>query len=76
MKKRIIVSVFLFVLGFSVLDANAQPIPGNTGGHGTQGNQPGGAPLDGGLFLILLMAAGYGGRYLYAAREKSKEESL
>ncbi|MFZ4414544.1 MAG: hypothetical protein ACOYOV_15785, partial [Bacteroidales bacterium] len=60
MKKKILASVIFLILCFSVLQTNAQPTPGTIGGHGTNQNQPGGAPLDGGFTLILLMAAGYG----------------
>ncbi|MEI6695447.1 MAG: hypothetical protein WCO13_05205 [Bacteroidota bacterium] len=77
--KTIIFAVCLTVFFVLTPQLFAQPIPpsgAGIGGHGTSGNQPAGAPLDGGFTLILLMAAGYGGRMLIKAREKKEEESL
>jgi len=46
-----------------VITAEAQPsAPGN---HGSNGNQPAGAPIDGGLGILLALGAAYGGRKVY-----------
>ena len=77
--KNIIFIVCLTVFFVLTTQIFAQPIPpsgAGVGGHGTTGNQNAGAPLDGGFAIILLMAAGYGGRILLKANEKKEEESL
>jgi len=51
------------------------PQPPSTG-HGQTGNgTPAGAPIDGGLGILLAMGAAYGGKKLYKARkDKNKAE--
>ncbi|MCK9422752.1 MAG: hypothetical protein M0Q38_09145 [Bacteroidales bacterium] len=42
--------------------------------HGETTNQaPAGAPIDGGLGILLALGAGYGGRKLYKSRKKKEE---
>ncbi|MCK9422758.1 MAG: hypothetical protein M0Q38_09175 [Bacteroidales bacterium] len=42
--------------------------------HGETTNQdPAAAPIDGGLGILLLLGAGYGGRKLYKSRKKKEE---
>lgn len=53
------------------LDAPPPP-PG--GGHGGGGNQQG-APIDGGLTILLALGASYGTRKLYLIRKVEKEKS-
>ena len=55
--------------------AKADPPQPPQNGHGQTGNgTPAGAPIDGGLGILLAMGAAYGGKKLYKARkEKSKE---
>ncbi len=44
--------------------------------HGSEGNQdPKGAPIDGGLGILLALGAGYGGLKLYKNRKKAQEEN-
>jgi len=51
------------------------PPPPPPGAHGSGGNQPpAGAPIDGGLGILLAMGAAYGGKKLYNARKKGKVE--
>ena len=76
--KNIIKILFIAVLisfGISVLAQAPPPPPGNaqTGGGGSDG--PIGAPIDGGLGILLALGAAYGGRKLYLSRqEKSKKK--
>ena len=50
------------------------PAPPPPGGHGSTENQePSGAPIDGGLGLLLALGAGYGGLKLYRSRKKKEE---
>jgi len=84
MKKIIKSLFFLSILNFTILLADAamaaDPAPPPPGSHGASGNQdPVGAPIDGGLGLLVILAgsAGYGSYKLYKAKkaEKEKEEN-
>ncbi len=56
------------------LHADPPGPPPPPGDHGSTGNQgPAGAPIDGGLGILLALGAGYGAKKLYHAR-KEKEE--
>jgi len=61
----------------SVLSSIADPPPppdgGSTGNSGTSGS-PVGAPIDGGLGILLALGAAYGGWKIYLVRKKEKEE--
>ncbi len=48
----------------------AQPMPGDTSVGGGPGGSPVGGPIDGGLFILLSFAAGYGAKKVYNARKK------
>lgn len=55
------------------LRANDPPPP--PAQHGQPGNQgPAGAPIDGGLGILLALGAGYGGIKLYKNRKKTARE--
>ncbi|MEI6889447.1 MAG: hypothetical protein WCL03_09220 [Bacteroidota bacterium] len=56
--------------------ADPPPPPPPPGDHGSGGNQPPvGAPIDGGLGILLAMGAAYGAKKFYKARkDKNKEE--
>lgn len=57
MKKYVFLITFLII---NVLSLNSQPIPSGGQGHGTTNNQPGGgAPIDGGLGIILSLCLFY-----------------
>jgi hypothetical protein len=69
----------LFITSVVLADPPGPPSPGGSptgGGGGT----PVGAPIDGGLSILLAMGAAYGGKKLYQARkekhEDEKEEKL
>jgi hypothetical protein len=49
------------------------PAPPPPGGHGNNGNQlP--APIDGGMALLLITGAAYGGKKIYDMRKQRKEK--
>ncbi|MFH1161578.1 MAG: hypothetical protein V1733_11645 [bacterium] len=48
------------------------PLPG---GHGQNGNPPVGAPIDGGLGILLALGATYAGRKIYVARKKKRQSA-
>ena len=76
LRKFLLTLVFLFASMFMIhaiadepLDAPPPP-PG--GGHGGGGNQQG-APIDGGLGILMALGAGYGTWKLYKSRKAEKE---
>ena len=68
MKKIYIIALFLIV--FSGIQLMAQPIPTTIGGHGNTGNATG-APLDGGLSILLVLGAAYGGKKIRKLKIKN-----
>ena len=62
------------------LSAQSPPPPNNGGGgsssapSGSENTVGGGAPIGGGLFILLGLGAAYGGRKLYGMRKESLEE--
>ncbi len=72
MKKYIILFVLTFSLLFWASDTFAQSNP--PADHGTTANQSGGgAPIGGGLFILLSLGVAYGGKKLYDKREISRK---
>jgi hypothetical protein len=69
MKKAIL--TIAIVLGSICL--YAQPVPPPSG-NGLNGNQPagGGAPIDGGLSILLALGAAYGASKLYKVKEEEE----
>ena len=69
--KKLILTAFI---AFMSIGMYAQPVPppntGGSGGHGLSGNQQG-APLDGGLSILIALGAAYGAKKVY--RFKNKE---
>jgi len=70
--KILFITVVVF-FSISVLAQAPPPPPGNPSGGGGGGG-PVGAPIDGGLGILLALGAGYGGLKLYRARKKANEE--
>lgn len=63
----------LFITSVVLADPPAPPPPGGSptgGGGGT----PVGAPIDGGLFILLALGAGYGAKKVYNLRKEHLEE--
>jgi hypothetical protein len=52
------------------------PPPPPAGGHGLTGNQESGAPIGGGLFILLSLGAAYGGTKAYKFYQKKKKSLL
>ena len=68
-----IIAIIMFFLTFSV---DAQTIsPGDPGGGPSGGDDPigGGAPLGGGSFILIGLAAAYGGKKIYDFRKNMEE---
>ncbi|MEI6883536.1 MAG: hypothetical protein WCO02_03555 [Bacteroidota bacterium] len=71
MKKSIYLSLIAVLLCLSVpVLADGPPPPPSDPGSG--GGGPVGAPIDGGLGILLVMGVVYGGKKLYKARKKDK----
>lgn len=71
MKKAIQILVILLVLLVPVI-LSAQPLPYDPGIGGGAGSQPvgGGAPIGGGLLIMLSLAIGYGTKKIYSIRRR------
>ena len=55
--KKVVLFITLIMINMSIY---SQPIPSGGQGHGTTGNQPGGgAPIDGGLSILLVLSIAY-----------------
>jgi hypothetical protein len=72
-KKTIAVLGLLMFLAspLSLLSQDVPPPPPPGGGHGLTGNQDGGAPIGGGLFILLGLGGAYGGYKIYQKKKKS-----
>ena len=69
MKKVIQILVIVLVVMLPVL-LTAQPQPWDPGVGGGEGANPVGAPIGGGLLIMLSLAIGYGAKKIYNARKK------
>jgi len=72
MKKLIKFFFIISFLSFGVLVFADPPAP--PGNPSDAGGVPVGAPIDGGLGILLAMGAAYGGKKLYKARKDKKEK--
>jgi len=72
MKKSVYVLLIAVFVSFGMLlPAQAPPPPPGTPSGGGGGGGPVGAPIDGGLGILLAMGAFYAGRKLYSGREET-----
>ena len=75
MKTFALTGIFvIFILAETAIHGFAQapappPMPGN---HGQNGTPPVGAPIDGGLGILLALGVTYGGKKAYQAWKKRK----
>jgi hypothetical protein len=71
MKKIIQVLTFVaYVMVPFILSAQPQPWDPNVGGGEANNPVGGGAPIGGGLLILLSLAIGYGSKKIYDARKK------
>lgn len=79
MKKifRNITLILLLLLGSATINnvlAEDPAPPPPPGAHGASGDQPGnGAPIDGGLSVLLVLGAAYGAKKIHTVRKKKEE---
>ena len=69
MKKAIQILAVVLVVMLPMILA-AQPQPWDPGLGGGEGANPVGAPIGGGLLIMLSLAIGYGAKKIYNARKK------
>ncbi|MBU2554768.1 MAG: hypothetical protein KKF98_09950 [Bacteroidetes bacterium] len=75
MKKILAKLLLITVLITGSQQLISQPPPPPPPGHGGDGNQnAGNAPIDGGLGILLVLGAAYGGKRLYDRRKEQLEE--
>ena len=69
------VIVFLCIASVSAFadDPNPPIVPGD---HGHAGDVPVGAPIDGGVCVLLILGAGYGAKKLYTLRNVKTEKTV
>jgi hypothetical protein len=72
MKKIRSVFLITMLLGLPLLNF-AQPLPSQNGNGSHVGQTPVGAPIDGGLSILLLLGAGYGVKKIYNLKKAEKE---
>ena len=64
--KTLTITLLIAVATLITLNAKAADPPPPPPGHGETGNVPGGgAPIGGGLFILLGLGAAYGGKKVY-----------
>jgi len=72
--KKLILTALIIISSTGLF---AQPVPppsgGGNGGHGLNGNQQG-APLDGGLSILMLIGAVYGAKKAYGFKKIEAKE--
>ncbi|MCX6267697.1 MAG: hypothetical protein NTW16_10120 [Bacteroidetes bacterium] len=74
--KTVFILLAIFALPLvSLPDPPGPPGSGTAGSTQGGGQVPVGAPIDGGLGILLALGLGYGGKKLYNAR-KSKQENM
>ena len=75
MKKLIFPLLLAIFVSLGIAVSAAPPIPPSDPSSGGGGNPgPVGAPIDGGLGILLVMGAAYGGKKLYMARKKKQND--
>ena len=68
--KKIILTIAIVLGGLGLFAQPTPPPSGANGGHGQNGNQPGGgAPIDGGFSILLAMGAIYGANKVYQMKK-------
>jgi hypothetical protein len=74
MKKIRSVLLIIMLLVLPLLNF-AQPLPYQNGNGSNVGQTPVGAPIDGGLSILLILGAGYGAKKLAFMRKKDNKTS-
>jgi hypothetical protein len=67
-------SVFLITMLLAMPLLNfAQPLPNQNGNGSSVGKTPVGAPIDGGLSILLLLGAGYGAKKIFKIKKEEEK---
>jgi len=70
--KLILAGTIVLFLSFGMMAQTDPPDP--PGEHGSDQDQHAGAPLSGGLLILLSAGLAYGGKKLYALKKENKAE--
>lgn len=77
MKKALKLTIVAAFLLAAPVMTFAQPLPNQNGNGSGVGNIPvggGGAPIDGGLSILLALGLGYGAKKVYNSKKKQLDE--
>ena len=76
MKTLKLIMILLAIMSLPVLSYTAPPAPPRGGGGGGPGGGgvPVGAPIDGGMGIMLALGLAYGGRKLYTLHKEKQAE--
>jgi len=74
MKKLFSILLVALFVSLSIVASADPPTPPPNPSSGGGGGGPVGAPIDGGLSILLAMGAAYGGKKLYQARKEKHED--
>jgi hypothetical protein len=72
MKKIRSVFLITMLMGLPLLNF-AQPLPNQNGNGSHVGQTPVGAPIDGGLSILLVLGAGFGARKIFNLRKQESK---
>ena len=75
MKTLKLLIIFYAIVAFPYLGLSAIPDPPGGGGPGG-GGVPVGAPIDGGMGILLALGLAYGGKKLYTIRKEKDAEAI
>ena len=65
------VLLLVFVFSSSTVFGDVPPPPGGSGGSGPSGSDlPVGAPIDGGLSILLILGVAYGGKKIFGNKDE------
>lgn len=72
--KKFRAALLIAIFAACSLISFSQPLPYQNGSGSGVGQVPVGAPIDGGLSILLILGAGYGAARLYEMRKKVSED--
>lgn len=72
--KLLIAGIFFLFLSIGVMAQGPPNPPGGSHGGSGDAGPGGGAPIGGGLLILLSLGAAYGGKKLYDLKKESLEE--
>jgi hypothetical protein len=74
MKKIRSILIIAMLAALPVLSFTQPPVPNQNGNGSSVGNTPVGAPIDGGMGILLMLGLGYGASKIRNLKNKEKED--